>query len=70
MDYFSLDIEGMEYKVIKTLDLKTTATNILVFGIEINEGSRNNTGQYLQNNGYDFAGTLRDIDDFYIRGNI
>ena len=67
MDYFSLDIEGMEYKVLQTLDLKTT--NILVFGIEVNEGSRNNTGLYLQNNGYNFAGTLRDIDDFYIRGN-
>ena len=73
VDYFSLDIEGAEYPVLKTLD-DLSQTDIKMIGIEINhageifQGTRNDIQQYLKSNGYDFTGTCK-IDDFFVKKN-
>ena len=69
MDYFSLDIEGAEYAVLKTLDLNQVKIN--TFGIEVNHageifhGTRKDIQDYLEARNYKFAGQC-EIDDFYV----
>ena len=69
VDYFSLDIEGAEYAVLKTLDLNQVKIN--TFGIEVNHageifnGTRKQIQEYLELNSYKFVGQCK-IDDFYV----
>ena len=70
VDYFSLDIEGAEFPMLKTLDFGKV--NILTFGIETNhagetfKGSRKEIHEYLKENDYDFVGSVQ-IDDFFVK---
>ena len=69
IDYFSLDIEGAEYAVLKTLPWKHV--DISVLSVEINhageifDGNRYDIGQFLEDSGYKYIGT-KWIDDFYL----
>ena len=71
VDYFSLDIEGAEYPVLKTFD-DLSKTDIKMLDIEINhageifQGTRKDIQQYLKSNGYNFTGSVK-IDDFFVK---
>ena len=68
MDYFSLDIEGAEYQVLKTLPF--SASNVKLFGIEtahagkIFDGSEKDIVKLLETNGYEYVGRTR-LDKFF-----
>ena len=71
VDYFSLDIEGAEYPVLKTLD-DLSQTDIKMLDIEINhageifQGTRNDIQQHLKSKGYDYTGSVK-IDDIFVK---
>ena len=68
MDYFSLDIEGAEYQVLKTIPFGIA--NINLFGIEtahagkIFDGSENDIMELLKKNGYDYIARTK-LDKFF-----
>ena len=68
VDYFSLDIEGAEYQVLKTLPF--SASNVKLFGIEtahagkIFDGSEEDIIKLLKANGYEYVGKTR-LDKFF-----
>ena len=68
MDYFSLDIEGAEYQVLKTIPFGIA--NINLFGIEtahagkIFDGSENDIMELLKMNGYDYIARTK-LDKFF-----
>ena len=72
MDYFSLDIEGAEYQVLKTIPF--SIANINLFGIEtahagkIFDGSENDIMELLKKNGYDYIARTR-LDKFFQKQN-
>ena len=59
VDYFSLDIEGAKYEVLKTMPFQDV--DIQLFGIEtaqtgkIFNGTAKDISQLLHNNGYRYA---------------
>ena len=68
VDYFSLDIEGAEYQVLKTIPFQES--NIKLFGIEIahagkifNETEKDIT-KLLSANGFQYVAESR-LDKFY-----
>lgn len=68
VDYFSLDIEGAEYQVLKTIPLQ--ASNINLFGIEtahagkIFNGTDKDIATLLYENGFQYVAKSR-LDKFY-----
>ena len=72
IDYFSLDIEGAEYAVLKSIPWKSV--NMTILGVEVNhagdifEGSRQDIFDLLENNEFLFVGN-RKVDDFYVHKN-
>ena len=72
MDYFSLDIEGAEYQVLKTIPFGIA--NINLFGIEtahagkIFDGSENDIMELLKMNGYDYIARTK-LDKFFQKQN-
>ena len=72
MDYFSLDIEGAEFQVLKTIPF--SIANINLFGIEtahagkIFDGSENDIMELLKKNGYDYIARTR-LDKFFQKQN-
>ena len=72
VDYFSLDIEGAEYQVLKTIPF--SIANINLFGIEtahagkIFDGSENDIMELLKKNGYDYIARTR-LDKFFQKQN-
>ena len=68
VDYFSLDIEGAEYQVLKTIPLESL--NIKLLGIEtahagnIFDGSERDISKFLLKYGYEHVGTTK-LDKFY-----
>ena len=70
VDYFSLDIEGAEFEVLKTFD-DIANSKISVFGVEVNhageifKGTRDDIHKFFENHGYEFTGKLK-IDDFFV----
>ena len=68
MDYFSLDIEGAEYQVLKTIPFQEL--NIKLFGIEvvhagkIFNGTQGDISNLLVKNGYHFVADTK-LDKFY-----
>ena len=71
VDYFSLDIEGAEFEVLKTFD-DLEKSNISLFGVEVNhageifKGTKDDIHNYFKNHGYNFYGRLK-IDDFFVK---
>ena len=71
VDYFSLDIEGAEYPVLKTLD-DLSKTDIKMLDIEINHAgeifpqSQADIRQFMEQKGYDLVGALH-IDDVFFK---
>ena len=69
VDYFSLDIEGAEVPVLKTIPWKKVDFKII--GIEMNhlgqifEGSPKTVQNLLNENGY-FKRAKANIDDFFV----
>ena len=72
MDYFSLDIEGAEYQVLKTIPFGIA--NINLFGIEtahagkIFDGSENDIMELLKKKGYDYIARTK-LDKFFQKQN-
>ena len=70
VDYFSLDIEGAEFEVLKTFD-DIANSKISVFGVEVNhagdifKGTRDDIHKFFESHGYEFDGQLK-IDDFFV----
>ena len=67
VDYLSLDVEGAEFPILKTLDLDTL--DISCIGLEINQitnSSRKEVQNYLEDRNYSFEGTVI-IDDFFVK---
>ena len=68
VDYFSLDIEGAEYQVLKTIPFKSS--NIKLFGIEtvhagnIFNGTEADITELLRKHGYQYVGKTK-RDKFY-----
>ena len=69
IDYFSLDIEGAEYAVLKSIPWKSV--NITILGVEVNhagdifQGSRQDIFDLLESNEFLYVGK-RKVDDFYV----
>ena len=70
IDYFSLDIEGAEWTILKSLPWDRI--NVTALTVEINHagetlpGSQSDIRQLMQQKGYELAGTLT-IDDLFYR---
>ena len=70
VDYFSLDIEGAEFEVLKTFD-DIANSKISLFGVEVNhageifKGTRDDIHKFFESHGYEFTGKLK-IDDFFV----
>ena len=70
VDYFSLDIEGAEFEVLKTFD-DIANSKISLFGVEVNhageifKGTRDDIHKFFESHGYEFDGQLK-IDDFFV----
>ena len=70
VDYFSLDIEGAEYPVLKTIEYDKV--DIGTISVEINhagkifDGTREDIKELLENNGYSFVTTVH-IDDIFMK---
>ena len=73
VDYFSLDIEGAELVVLKTVPFDKV--NITLLDIEVNHaglvfpGSREDIRQYMTSQKYKYIRSVQ-IDDFYYREEI
>ena len=70
VDYFSLDIEGAEYNVLKTIPFNKT--RIKLFGVEVEHagkifnGTQHDIDNIMSENGFVHVGTSR-LDKFYKR---
>ena len=69
VDYWSLDIEGAEYPVLKSINW--IDTNISLIDVEVNHsgeifpGSKDEIHEFLKMNGYDYVRSVV-IDDIFI----
>jgi FkbM family methyltransferase len=64
VDYLSIDTEGSEIEILKSIDYNKT--DIEVISLEENYGNRHLSDEILLPNGYAFA-TKIELDNFYIR---
>lgn len=72
VDYFSLDVEGAEYQVLKTIPFDKTSKFTLI-SVETNqartnfEGKRKDLHKLMEKvNGYVYSGSMV-IDDFFLK---
>ena len=69
IDYFSLDIEGAEAAILKTVPWNQV--NVTLFSVEINHagkifpGSRLDIQEFMKSQGYHFEQTIKIDDIFY-----
>ena len=72
VDYFSLDIEGAEYEVLKTIPFHLPKLKIRLMGIEtvhagkIFNGTENDITNFMMEHNFEFAGQTR-LDKFFLR---
>ena len=70
VDYLSLDVEGSEFQILKSLDWDKVKINVLSVEVnhagEIFEGTRNDIKNFLASKGYACVGTVK-IDDIFIK---
>ena len=70
IDYFSLDIEGAEYPVLKTVPFQNV--DIKMFGVELEhagkifEGTENDIINLLRSNGYQYVAKTK-MDKFFMK---
>ena len=70
IDYFSLDIEGAEYPVLKTVPFQNV--DIKMFGVEVEhagkifEGTENDITNLLKTNGYQYVAKTK-MDKFFMK---
>ena len=73
VDYFSLDIEGAEYNVLRTIPFNRTRINL--FGVEINHageifnGTEQDIDGLMSANGFIHVAKSR-LDKFYIKTSV
>ena len=69
VDYFSLDIEGAEYAVLKTIDWEKIRLSALSVEMnhagEIFKGSKEDIHDLLERNGFSYI-TSANIDDIFL----
>ena len=79
VNYFSLDIEGPEYEVLKTLEF-SKLSDILVLGVEIIPSAvqivfrkkskisrKKQIHDYMKQNGYEFTDTVDIANNFFVK---
>ena len=70
MDYFSLDIEGAEFQVLKTIPFDKVDIKILQVEMnhvgEIFDGTKENFKHFLDINGYDHVGSIA-VDEIFVK---
>lgn len=70
VDYLSLDVEGSEFPILKSLDWDKV--DISIISVEMNhaglifEGSQEDIRNYMDSKGYQYIGTIK-IDDIFIK---
>ena len=70
VDYFSLDVEGSEFAILKTLDWDKI--DISIISVEMNhageifDGTIQDIRDFLESKGYELVGTVK-IDDIYVK---
>jgi len=70
VDYFSLDVEGSEFPILKSLDWDNV--NISIISVEMNhagdifEGTFQDIRDFMDSKGYAFVGTIK-IDDIFLK---
>lgn len=70
VNYFSLDIEGAELQVLHSVpwhlvDIEVISVEIPLLG-QVFPGSREELHNYLEEQGYQYVGTLGDSDDIFV----
>ena len=69
VDYFSLDIEGAEYNVLKTIPFQDVDINVLGVEVEhagkIFNGTENDIFNLLNSHGYQYVAKTK-LDKFFI----
>ena len=72
VDYFSLDIEGAEYQVLRTIPFHLPKLKIRLVGIEtvhagkIFDGTENDIARFMTEHDFEFVGETR-LDKFFLR---
>ena len=73
VDYFSLDVEGSEFPILKSLEWDKVNINVLSVEMnhagEIFEGTRQEIIDFLDSKGYEYVGTAK-IDDIFVKKEI
>ena len=70
VDYLSLDVEGSEFAILKTLDWDKI--DISIISVEINhageifDGTRQDIIDFLESKGYKWVDTVK-IDDIFVK---
>ena len=69
VDYFSLDVEGSEFPILKSLDWDKVKMNVLSIEMnhagEIFEGTQQEIRDFLDSKGYQYVGTVK-VDDMFV----
>ena len=69
VDYFSLDVEGSEFPILKSLDWDKVRINILSVEMahvgQIFDGTKQEIRDFLDAKGYEFVETVK-IDDIFV----
>merc|ERR1719334_1340020 len=71
VNYFSLDIEGAEFQVLKSIawekvDIEVLSVELTMPGL-VFPGSRDQVHEYLEEKNFVYIGTLGDSDDLFVR---
>ncbi len=63
VDFLSIDTEGAEFDVVRSIDFEKTSVGVLC--VENNSG-RKDVRRHLERNGFAYYLTLGDLDDLYV----
>ena len=70
VDYFSLDVEGAEYEILKTIPFQDVDINLIGLEVEhagkIFGGSETDIRQLLNDNGYQYVAKTQ-FDNFFMK---
>merc|ERR1719273_179357 len=73
VDYFSLDVEGAEYEILKTIPFQDVNINLIGLEVEhagkIFEGSVTDIKKLLKDNGYQYVAKTR-FDKFFMKNDM
>ena len=73
IDYFSLDVEGSEFPILKSLDWKKVQINVLSVEMahtgKIFDGSKEEIRDFIISKGYEYVDTIK-IDDVFVNKEI